>query len=144
LTDKKLLRKGIFTVISSLFFYVALPYIIYTKYLVQFPQLALESYINWIMRMGVIMAGIQFFKSVSSEKSTRHALGDLLLSIVYLIFFFKLFTLKVTVDVAENIMVSISMEGFIYIYLLAALIGIFANVIKVFEVWTIARRSKSF
>lgn len=144
MTDEKLLRKGIFTVISSLFFYVALPYIIYTKYLIQFPQLALESYIGWIMRMGVIMAGIQFFKSVSSEKSTRHALGDLLLSVVYLIFFFKLFTLKVTMDVAENIIVSISMEGFIYIYLLAALIGIFANVIKVFEVWTIARRSKSF
>ena len=144
MTDRKLLRKGVFVAISSLFFYVALPYIIYTKYLVQFPQLALESYINWIMRMGVIIAGIQFFKSVSSEKTTRQALGDLLLSIVYLVFFFKLFTLEVVVDVAENVTVFISMEGFIYIYLLAALIGIFANVIRVFEVWNSARRSRSF
>jgi len=142
LTDRKLLRKGVFVAVSSLFFYVALPYIIYTRYLVQIPQLELESYINWIMRMGVIIAGIQFLKSVSSEKTTRQALGDLLLSIVYLIFFFKLFTLEVTMNVTENVVVSISMEGFIYLYLLAALIGILANVIRVFEVWTSARRSR--
>jgi len=144
LTDKKLLRKGVIAAISSLFFYVALPYVIYVKYLAQYPEFGVEKYIDWIIRMGIVISGINFFKSASSSKSVRQAIGDLLLSIVYLIFFFKLFTLEVTVNVPEtNVMVSISMEGFIYIYLLAALVGIFANIVKVAEVWASAGRSRS-
>ena len=63
-----------------------------------------------------------------SKDSWRYAFGDLLLSVVGLIFVFKLLSSTMTMALGEGVIIAASFDGFFNLYLLIAVLGIIGKI----------------
>ena len=133
MTNKKLLKKGFRSFIMSLISFFVVPYVLFA-YVV--PNLFggggfnTQIYSTWFLRFGIIMAGIVFIRDSNTKDSWRYALGDLLLSLVGLVFVFKLLSSTITMAVAEGIVIAASFDGFFNLYLLIAVLGIVGKLLN--------------
>ena len=133
MTNKKLLKKGFKSFIMSLISFFVVPYILFGYIVPNYlgaggGGLNTQIYSTWFLRFGIIMAGIVFIRDANTKDSWRYALGDLLLSLVGLIFVFKLLSSTMTMALGEGIVLAASFDGFFNIYLLIAVLGIIGKV----------------
>ena len=127
MTNKKLLKKGFKSFIMSMISFFVVPYIIFGYVLPNFlgsGGFGTQIYSTWFLRFGIIMAGIVFIRDASTKNSWRYAFGDLLLSVVGLVFVFKLLSSTITMAIAKGIIIAASFDGFFNLYLLIAVLGI--------------------
>ncbi|RLI65529.1 MAG: hypothetical protein DRO67_02555 [Candidatus Asgardarchaeum californiense] len=99
---------------------------------IQIPLVSLGGYSDWVLRWGVVVAGLTFIKDSATKDSWRFALGDFMISIATLLFMFKLLSLEITVSEA-GLTVVVSIIGFFYLSLIATLISIVGKAIRIFE-----------
>lgn len=133
MTNKKLLKKGLKSFIMSLISFFAVPYILFAYVVPNFfgsGGFDTQIYSTWFLRFGIIMAGMVFIRDSNTKDSWRYALGDLLLSIVGLVFVFKLLSSTITMAIAEGIIIAASFDGFFNIYLLIAVLGIVGKLLN--------------
>ena len=131
MTNKKLLKNGFRSFIMSLISFFVVPYILLGFIIPNYfggGGFNTQIYSTWFLRFGIIMAGIVFIRDASTKDSWRYAFGDLLLSVVGLIFVFKLLSSTMTMALGEGIVIAASFDGFFNIYLLIAVLGIIGKI----------------
>ncbi|MGQ4833111.1 MAG: hypothetical protein ACP6IS_04300 [Candidatus Asgardarchaeia archaeon] len=91
-----------------------------------------QVFTTWFLNFGLVMAGIVFFREVSSKGSVRYHLADFMMAVVGLFFALKILSTSLELTVGD-ITFFLDFYGFFNLYLLAMLVGLFGKFMKIIE-----------